>query len=123
MPIPFKRYQNTPGCNTDIDKKSQNLMILLLKVKIWLCHIAPPTMLQVMWSAQLNNGQSQPTKKLICTCQNPFRSTRVSSSNQVTKMVGPFFAGPVNSSLTHAWNLFCYIDKQNIGMLTFQTEI
>ena len=21
MPIPFKRYQNTPGCNTDIDKK------------------------------------------------------------------------------------------------------
>ena len=121
MPIPFKQHQNTPGCNTDIDKKSRNLMILLLKVKIWLCHTVPPTMLQVMWSARLNNGQSQSTKKLIC--QNPFRSTRVSSSNQVRKMVWSFFAGPVNSSLAHAWNLFCYIDKQNIDMLTFQTEI
>ena len=35
----------------------------------------------------------------------------------------PFFAWSVNASMANAWNLFCTVQKQKIGMLEFQREV
>ena len=35
----------------------------------------------------------------------------------------PFFAWAVNVSMAIAWNLFCIVQKQNISMLEFQSEV
>ena len=35
----------------------------------------------------------------------------------------PFFTWVVNTSIANAWNLFCIVKKQKIGMLEFQTKV